>query len=195
MSNIKKNIKTILGYILVAFFSAAIATGTTIYASGILAGSIEYTNTKSVGAALDDLYNLKTTNVQSLIDNSLQNYVTKDELKAHNTTWTEIASTNSKDWQSKTINLDQYNEIAVEFNWGGNSAQVSRFSVSKFKTYNSTSNAAWAGYDDYGYFENEHRSSSVWVTTYYSNGILYYKVHANQYNNTTSIYCKVYGIK
>ena len=76
MNNIKKSIKTILGYILVAFFSAALATGTTIYASGILAGSIEYTNTKSVGAALDDLYNLRTTSIQEI----LQDYVRKDEM-------------------------------------------------------------------------------------------------------------------
>ena len=39
-----------------------------------MASSIDYTNTKTVATALDDLYNLKTATVQDMIDTSLANY-------------------------------------------------------------------------------------------------------------------------
>lgn len=77
---IKKLFKkeTILGFII----GILIASGITVYAASYLAQDINYTDEKSVANALDELYNLKTSTVQNLIDSSTEN--TSAELDYNN---------------------------------------------------------------------------------------------------------------
>ena len=71
MNCIKKNFKMLLSNFIVAILVVILTCGITVYASGLMASSIDYTNIKTVATALDDLYNLKTATMQELIDNSI----------------------------------------------------------------------------------------------------------------------------
>ena len=62
--------------VIIAFIiGVLIASGITVYATSYFAQDISYTDKKSVASALDELYSLKTSSVQDLIDTSINNKI------------------------------------------------------------------------------------------------------------------------
>lgn len=190
MKFIKSNIKALIGLIL----GLLLAGGITAFATTYFASDIQYKNGKNVAQALNELYDVSqlSTRINSLetqvanLNASTSNFATKTDLKNLNTHWTELASSNLRNVQSKSVSLDSYNQIAVTA-WDGECMyECSIIPTELFKTFTSSSNP-------FCYYDVNHEDGDYYVEAYYNNSTLYYHLCTGPDSNTSQ-YVKVFGI-